>query len=361
MAQEVEVSMQNNVYECINISNVINKLHLRKTNRIGNYIYVTCPFCQSSQEKNGYMKVNTINNLYICDNCESSGTSIELYAKIKYISTKEAFKQLLKETPISDDIPYIYNNPIKDESYRNLVYTKFLEIQKLTKQHLEKLKAMNFTEEYIINNKFKSIENKPKEKKEICRNLIDMGLKLDGISGFYQDKDFKWTYKSHKGIFIPVTLDNKIQGLRIFLDNKYRIDTESIWFSSNNEYCGTKACNWLMLLKDENTSWLDLYNSETTNEIIVATEMILAHKIFNSTHKLVIGIPNNIDKDIILSIVNRMKIKNVLVYMDTYTIKHTSTFVYTNVIEFLQKNGINASLKIASVDNIEENIEKNVA
>ena len=78
--------MQNNVYECINISNVINKLHLRKTNRIGNYIYVTCPFCQSSQEKNGYMKVNTINNLYICDNCESSGTSIELYAKIKYIS-----------------------------------------------------------------------------------------------------------------------------------------------------------------------------------------------------------------------------------------------------------------------------------
>lgn len=51
--------MQNNVYECINISNVINKLHLRKTNRIGNYIYVTCPFCQSSQEKNGYMKVNT--------------------------------------------------------------------------------------------------------------------------------------------------------------------------------------------------------------------------------------------------------------------------------------------------------------
>ena len=191
--------------------------------------------------------------------------------------------------------------------------------------------------------------------------LIDMGLKLDGIPGFYQDKDFKWTYKSHKGIFIPVTLDNKIQGLRIFLDNKYRIDTESIWFSSNNEYCGTKACNWLMLLKDENTSWLDLYNSETTNEIIVATEMILAHKIFNSTHKLVIGIPNNIDKDIILSIVNRMKIKNVLVYMDTYTIKHTSTFVYTNVIEHLQKNGINASLKIASVDNIEENIEKNVA
>ena len=39
--------------------------------------------------------------------------------------------------------------------------------------------------------------------------------------GFFQDTDFKWTYKSHKGIFIPAFFNNKIQGLRIFLDDKY--------------------------------------------------------------------------------------------------------------------------------------------
>ena len=32
--------MQNNVYECINISNVINKLNLEKVHQIGNNIYV---------------------------------------------------------------------------------------------------------------------------------------------------------------------------------------------------------------------------------------------------------------------------------------------------------------------------------
>ena len=68
--------------------------------------------------------------------------------------------------------------------------------------------------------------------------------------GFYQDKDFKWTYKSHSGIFIPTVLNNKIQGLRIFLDEKYKKDTESIWFSSNNLYNGTKANKLPIVLKD---------------------------------------------------------------------------------------------------------------
>jgi len=176
--------MQNNVYECINISNVINKLNLKKVHQIGNNIYVKCPFCQNEREKNGYMKINTINNLYICDNCESTGTSIDLYAKMKYISTKEAIKQLLREVPILDNIPYVYNNPIKDEYYRDLVYSKFLDLQQLSKKHKEKLKRMNFTDNYILDNKFKSIENRENKKKEICQKLQEQGLKLDGISRF---------------------------------------------------------------------------------------------------------------------------------------------------------------------------------
>ena len=174
--------MQNNVYECINISNVMNKLNLEKVHQIGNNIYVKCPFCQNKNEKNGYMKINTINNLYICDNCESSGTSIDLYAKIKHITTKEAFKKLLKESPVLDNIPYVYNNSLKDEYYRDIVYSNFLDLQQLSKQHREKLKNMNFTDEYILKNRFKSIENRNKKKKEICIKLQEKGFKLEGIS-----------------------------------------------------------------------------------------------------------------------------------------------------------------------------------
>ena len=171
----------NNTYECINISNVINKLGLKKTSQIGNNIYLACPFCQDSSEKNGYMKANIINNLFVCNKCETSGTSVDLYANLKYITTKEAYKKLLRETPVLDNIPYIFNNPIKDECYRDLVYNNFLDMQSLTKEHKVKLQNMQFNEEYIIKNKFKSIENNEKKKKEICKKLQENGFKLDGI------------------------------------------------------------------------------------------------------------------------------------------------------------------------------------
>jgi len=338
---------KNNTYEHINITNVVNQLKLKKTYAKGAYIYAICPFCQSKDEKNGYLKINTISNVYICKKCESSGSSIELYANLKYISTKEAYKRLLKETPVLDNMPYIYNNPVKDEFYRDLVYRNFLEMQKLDNKHNIKLKEMNFTEEYINKNMFKSIENDMAKKKEICRNLQGKGLKLDGIPGFFQDTDFKWTYKSHKGIFIPAILNNQIQGLRILLDNEYGLDTENIWFSSNNEYNGTKASNWPMLLTAKDKNWIDLYNSEKNESIIVATEMILAHKLFNNTNKTVIGISNNIDKEWIWNIVKRMNASKVVIYADKYTLLHTSSSIYEKIIPALEEKNVEVDFRIA--------------
>lgn len=183
--------------------------------------------------------------------------------------------------------------------------------------------------------------------------------------GFYQDKDFKWTYKSHKGIFIPVILNNKIQGLRIFLDKEYKKDTENIWFSSNNLYNGTKASNWPMVLKDENINWIEMYNSQKANSIIIATEMILAHKLFNNTNKTVIGIPNNLEKDMILNIVNRLKTTEIFLYVDKYTVLHTSTFMYQNIIEVLENIGIKVHFRLAINCNDEndaiEEIQEKVA
>ena len=50
--------------------------------------------------------------------------------------------------------------------------------------HYKKLKEMNFTDDYIKENQFKSIENNNNKKKEICMKLQEQGLKLDGIPGF---------------------------------------------------------------------------------------------------------------------------------------------------------------------------------
>lgn len=350
--------MEKQFYEYINISNVINKLKLKKTNQIANNIYVICPYCQSEKENNGYMKANMINNLFICNKCQKTGTSVSLYADMKYITTKEAYKQLLKETPILDTIPYIYHNPLKDEYYRDMVYRKFLDLLILKENHYNYLKSSNFTDEFIKEYSFKSVNTNNNLKKDICRKLIEEGYKLDGIPGFYQDNDFKWTYKSHDGIFIPVILDDKIQGLRILLDKEYNLGTKNIWFSSSNEYNGTKANNWPLVLKDKSINWYDMYNSKKTTSIIIATEIFLAYKLFHLTGKTIIGVPNNIDKDIILYLVNRIKADKVVVFADTYSLKCTSNLFYKNIVESLKGQGIDVDFKLAiGKDFLEEEID----
>ncbi|MCI8519366.1 MAG: hypothetical protein HFJ51_04715 [Clostridia bacterium] len=339
--------MQKDIYDYISIVNVINQLNLKKTYIKGNYIYAICPFCQRENEKNGYLKINTIKDVYICKNCEESGSSIELYAKLNFISTKEAFKRILRETPILEDRPYIYNNPIKDEMYRDIIYREFLKLQTLNNTHYNKLKAMNLTDEYIKENHFKTIENNPYKKKKICQKLQEQGLKLDGIPGMFQDIDFKWTYKSHNGIFIPVVFNNKIQGLRILLDDEYKLDTENIWFSSNNEHNGTKASNWPMILKEENSNWINMYNANETQSIIIATEMILAHKLFNNTHKTVIGIPNSVDKEVVLNIAKRMNVDKVFLYVDKCSLLHSNMAIFSNIINTLEEQNIKIDFRIA--------------
>ena len=250
-------------------------------------------------------------------------------------------------------MPYNYNNPIKDEYYRDLVYKKFLDLLKLSEEHIKKLKSINLDEDYLIKNNFKSIENNDIKKKEICKDLQNNGLRLDGIPGFYQDKDFKWTFKSHNGIFIPVVLNNKIQGLRIALDEVYSNDTENIWFSSNNEYNGTKATNWPIVLRGENISWADMYNSKNKNEILIATEIILAHKLHFMTDKVVLGIPNNIDKELLWNVISSMNVNEAVVYFDNYTLKHTAASTYANTMLFLEEKGIKTNFRVAISRNIE--------
>lgn len=350
--------MENNSYDCINITNVINKLDLKITKVKGKNIYVNCPFCQSNNEKNGYMKIDITQNIYICNNCHSMGSSIKLYGDVKHIYTKNAYYKLLKEKPELSYFSYINNNQIKDEYYRDLVYSNFLELLNLENNHKTKLINMNLSEEYVTKNRFRSIENNTYKKKIICKKLQEKGFKLNGLPGFYQDKDFKWTFKSHKGIFIPVVFNNKIQGLRILLDEKYANDTTSIWFSSNNEYNGTKAINWPLFLNGKNSNWTDIYNSNKNNKGIIATEMIDAHRLFNKYNKITIGIPNNIETEVLLSIINRMNISEIDLYIDDYTIIHNPVLISSNVLNPLKDNNIKYNFKLTKCENYKENLNE---
>lgn len=262
----------------ISIVNVKNKLKLYEVCTLGDVIYVRCPFCNS---ENGTMKLNTSNNSYICKNCNVRGYSIGLYARYNGITNQEAYGCLLNDkTYVKNNLKNsIIINTRKNDNDLDEVYQAFLQMLNLSSEHTMKLLELGFSIEEIDEIGFKTIPNNESEVIRICQALISEGFELSGIPGFYQNKKFKWIFKIHKGIFIPIRHNCKIIAIRIHLDSVYSIDTSNIWFSSSSQNNGTKASNNIMILLPKKNLIEILNKKQNTNDIIIASEMLLAYKI----------------------------------------------------------------------------------
>lgn len=269
------------------IINVKNKLGLVETFSKKDIIYVKCPFCCSIT---GEMKLNITNNSYICKNCEQRGYSIGLYSKLRQISNKEAYKQLIsQEANISNNLKSTFiTNGKRNSEELDIVYQAFLDKLELDSKHTMKLMKYGFSINEIEKIGFKSIPNNEKVKIRICKELIDEGIELGGIPGFFKDNRFRWTFKSHNGIFIPIINNCKITSLRIHLDKKYNTDTTDIWFSSSQENEGTKINNNIMIIYPENNRIQIMNNVMERKNIIIASEMILAYKLANKYKETII-------------------------------------------------------------------------
>ena len=269
---------QQEILKKLSIINVKNKLGLEELFSKKDIIYVKCPFCNS---KKGTMKLNVTNNSYICKNCEARGYAIGLYAKCNYISNKEAYHKLINcDADISNNlVTSTTTNTKKNDEELDIVYQAFLDSLILDSNHTMKLLQYGFSIEEIERIGFKTIPTKDSQKVEICRKLIEKGIDLDGIPGFYRDKKFRWNFKSHEGIFIPIFQNCKIIALRIHLDKEYNTDTTDIWFSSSQDNNGTKQNNNIMVIYPENNRIQIMSDNQENRDIIVVSEMILAYKI----------------------------------------------------------------------------------
>lgn len=278
---------QQDILKRTSIINVKNKLGLVEIFSRKDIVYVRCPFCNSTK---GAMKLNVTNNSYICKNCEQRGYSIGLYAKMKLISNKEAYNRLImEEADINNNlISSLMTNEKKNSEELDIVYQALLDKLELTSDHTMKLLKYGFTIEQIEKVGFKTIPTNENVKTKICKELIKEGIELSGTPGFYKDKKFKWNFKSHNGIFIPIIDNCKITSLRIHLDKEYNTDTTDIWFSSSQENEGTKINNNIMILFPENKRIQIMNDTKERKNIIIASEMILAYKLANRFKDIVV-------------------------------------------------------------------------
>lgn len=237
------------VQKHINILNVAYHLNLEIIEEKGNDCKAICPFCGYNKlTKIPTLNLNTQNNKYCCSRCGAGGYSVGLYAKLKKMDNKTAFKELLDRECFSlNKVPVEISpmNLISDVEIRDKVYREFLRMLKLELQHKKALKNMGFLESSLENGLYKSVPQTYIKRRLICYNLAKK-YQLAGIPGFFQEEDFKWNFSGGKGFFVPVFDKNGfIQGLSIHLDNPFN-NTSDIWFSSNNKINGTGTRNWVM-------------------------------------------------------------------------------------------------------------------
>ena len=339
------------IYNRISIINVKNKLGLKEKYAKGDIIYVRCPFCTESNV--GNLKLNVVKDSYYCRRCGEKGLAIGLYARCNLITNKEAYIKLIsEEADMTTSLVSIRKAIKRSQEDISFVYETFLKLLGLTKYHYNILLKLGFSRDEIIKYGFKSIPQKEYTKIAICNKLIENGISLLGIPGFFMNKQMKWTFKSHKGFFIPVMYHNRINGLRIHLDKKYKLETTDIWFSSSKEFQGANAENWIQILmpEEERKSQLLDRNLFKEKEVVLASEFLLAYRLFKKLNKITIAVPNTISKKQAIYLLKEFNIKKIDVFLDKHTIYTDPVPIYNNLLDRIDDSRKNIKMIIADND-----------
>lgn len=250
------------------------------------------------------MSLNSQTNKYCCCRCGVGGYSIGLYAKIKGIDTKKAYKELLDKECFSINKSNIEISPINllaDVENRDAVYREFLDMLRLDINHKEYLRGLGLLNGSIEDNLYKSIPKNYIRRRLIANNLSKK-YNLCGIPGFFQEEDFKWCFSRMDGFFVPVfDKDGYIKGLSIHLDKPFNNNSD-IWFSSSNKINGTRAKNWIM----KNNI------SELTKSIFLTDNFLLGNFIKENTSEPFIVFQNITNSYMVLREIEKTNIKNII-------------------------------------------------
>ncbi len=218
------------------ITDVVHLLRLHK--RRGNYY--DCPFCNDTK---GRLNISPGKNVFRCNRCDGSGGMLKLYADLHHVSFSEANREIrealgkgeYREITRRQDAEK--KEPEQSElaplEVRNHTYTELLELLPLYSTHKENLMNRGLTLEQIRQRRYRSVPLYGLRK--YTEELQKKGCVLEGVPGFYRDKEGGWTMNfkaKNSGFLIPVeAMSGEIQAFQIRLDNP-RDNNKYIWLSS---------------------------------------------------------------------------------------------------------------------------------
>ena len=242
------------------IMDVASLLELRVRRRSANYVYTDCPFCG---DKRGKFNVNFVKNVFRCNYCGEYGGMLAMYAKAHGINNSEAYREICGalqtgNRPSGYEVkriqkqPLIQNSELAGIEEIHQTLSMLLGMLTLSDYHRTKLRSRGLTDDQIDRLGYKSTPSffacKP-----YTERLIKQGCTIQGVPGFFLDKDGKWTvafYTVTAGILIPVKgIDGLIRGAQIRLDVPMKDEnddpdkegTKYLWLSSSNKHMGVTS------------------------------------------------------------------------------------------------------------------------
>ena len=228
---------------------VLDSRTLRRTE-----VEASCPFCGDHGSGKHHLSLNTDTDQYRCNLCGAHGNSVSLYARIKGLSNKEAYRELAQEAkvypmPQAPSPQTQERQPVPLEQ-RHAAYSDMLEHLTLLDRHGENLLERGLSEERIRANGYKSMPETERGRRLLADLLRSHGHELNGLPGFRTYYD-EWTLSGPSGFLIPVrNKDGLIQGLKIRLDEADAPNRKYRWLSSRGLPNGTRSYSWVHVTGD---------------------------------------------------------------------------------------------------------------
>ncbi len=263
------------------ILDVVELLQLRVRRRSPEGVYTDCPICG---DRRGKLHIHVGKNVWRCNYCQASGGMLALYGRVYDISASDAYREICDALRLDERPNRSYgigsgdsargpwtthldgSVPQAERASRQAIhqtYSVLLDLLPLRPAHAAHLTSekRGLTEEQIEAFRFKSTPP-PFLCHALTRKLLEKGCTVEGVPGFYQDKNGIWTMRfstATAGILLPVVgFDGLIQGMQILLDRpmKHKDDppeksgAKYIWFSSAGKRMGAGSGSPVLLVGD---------------------------------------------------------------------------------------------------------------
>ncbi len=212
-------------------------------------VEASCPFCGDNGPGKHHLSLNTNTDQYRCNLCGAHGNSVTLYARIKGVSNRKAYRDLSREAKTypfpQQPIPQKTERQPLPLEQRHAAYSDMLEYLTLLDRHRENLLGRGLSLERIQRNQYRSMPETEQGRRFLAALLRADGHELLGLPGF-RTYYGEWTLSGPNGFLIPVrNKDGLIQGLKIRLDDANAPNRKYRWLSSRGLPDGTRSYSWV--------------------------------------------------------------------------------------------------------------------